>query len=208
MARQMWKCHPSWNKTIRATANAIIVVALMQTVPVVTSLVMFSSSTSCHSSFTARKISAAKSTPYGHSRSSHLHLDATSSSSSPTTSNDVVIPPLRRTKPRKIALFIEPTPFTHVSGYANRFKELLRFLSKAGDNVEIVTTEIESKVKQQSNTKKAILPTNIFGFQIHHTLGFSFPLYNHIALTLDLPDMLGAKVLERLRPDLIHATSP
>jgi hypothetical protein len=63
---------------------------------------------------------------------------------------------------------------------------------------EIVTTEIESKVKQQSNTKKAILPTNIFGFQIHHTLGFSFPLYNHIALTLDLPDMLGVKVLERL----------
>lgn len=52
---------------------------------------------------------------------------------SSTKSSDVVIPPLRRTKPRKIALFIEPTPFTYVCGYSNRFKELLRFLSKAGD---------------------------------------------------------------------------
>ena len=118
--------------------------------------------------------------------------------------SDVVIPSLRRTKPRKIALMIEPTPFTHVSGYSNRFKELLRFLSKAGDNVEIVTTESEAKMK----SSKEEFPTSIFGYKIHHTLGFTFPLYDHIALTFDLPDMMGAKVIEKLKPDLIHATSP
>jgi len=137
------------------------------------------------------------------SSSNHRHgIPRAQLKMSSTKSSDVVIPPLRRTKPRKIALFIEPTPFTYVCGYSNRFKELLRFLSKAGDNVEIVTTEIETR------TSKEKLPTSIFGYNIYHTLGFTFPLYNHIALTFDLPDMIGAKVIERFKPDLIHATSP
>lgn len=109
-------------------------------------------------------------------------------------------PPLRRTPPRKIALFIEPTPFTHVSGYSNRFKELLRYLKKAGDQVEILTTD--------EHTDRKNLPKEIFGFPIAHTLGFVFPLYNQITLTFDLPDLKGAKIIERLKPDLIHVTSP
>lgn len=35
-----------------------------------------------------------------------------------------------------------------------------------------------------------------------------FPLYNHISLTVDLPEMKGAKMMEKRRPDLIHVTSP
>lgn len=95
---------------------------------------------------------------------------------------------------------VEPTPFTHVSGYANRFKEMLRYLAKAGDEVEIVTTD--------SSTAAKDLPERSFGFPIQHTQGFTFPLYNHITLTLDLPEMKGARVIDRLRPDLIHVTSP
>ena len=34
---------------------------------------------------------------------------------------------------RKVALLVEPTPFTHVSGYANRFKEMLKHLENVGD---------------------------------------------------------------------------
>jgi len=113
-------------------------------------------------------------------------------------------PPLKRVKARKIAMMIEPTPFTHVSGYSNRFKELLRYLAKAGDNVEIVTTESEARIK----SKHIELPSEIHGYPIHHTQGFIFPLYNHIALTFDLPEMVGAQVIERLKPDLIHVTSP
>ncbi|EED87466.1 predicted protein, partial [Thalassiosira pseudonana CCMP1335] len=95
---------------------------------------------------------------------------------------------------------IEPTPFTHVSGYANRFKEMLRYLSKAGDNVDILTVD--------SKTPKEELPKEAFGYSIEHTQGFVFPLYNHISLTVDLPEMKGAKMMERRRPDLIHVTSP
>lgn len=113
---------------------------------------------------------------------------------------DDEVPPLKRNPPRKIALLIEPTPFTHVSGYSNRFKEMLRYLSKAGDNVEILTTD--------TKTPKDELPSEILGYPIEHTQGFSFVLYDQISLTFDLPEMKGAKMMERRRPDLIHVTSP
>ena len=33
--------------------------------------------------------------------------------------------------PKRVQLIVEPTPFTHVSGYANRFKEYLKYQKKA-----------------------------------------------------------------------------
>eukprot|EP00594_Rhizosolenia_setigera_P019975 CAMPEP_0178978168 /NCGR_PEP_ID=MMETSP0789-20121207/24976_1 /TAXON_ID=3005 /ORGANISM="Rhizosolenia setigera, Strain CCMP 1694" /LENGTH=508 /DNA_ID=CAMNT_0020667811 /DNA_START=226 /DNA_END=1752 /DNA_ORIENTATION=- len=109
-------------------------------------------------------------------------------------------PPLNRAPPRKIALIVEPTPFTHVSGYSNRFKEMLRYLKKADDKVEIMTTDGHSDPKD--------LPKSIFGYRIQHTLGFIFPLYKHITLSFDVPDLIGAKMIESFKPDIIHATSP
>ena len=110
------------------------------------------------------------------------------------------VPPLKRNPKRKICLMVEPTPFTHVSGYANRFKEMLKFLKKAGDNVDILTVD--------SKTPAHDLPTTFMGFPIEHTLGFTFPLYNQISLTFDLPEAKGAAIIERRKPDLIHVTSP
>jgi len=113
-------------------------------------------------------------------------------------SNDA--PPLNRNPPRKVLLMVEPTPFTHVSGYSNRFNEMLKFLSKAGDDVEVLTVDSKTPANQ--------LPKEAFGYKIHHTLGFTFPLYNQISLTLDLPEMKGAQIMEKLKPDLIHVPSP
>jgi len=109
-------------------------------------------------------------------------------------------PPLRRHPPRKVCLMVEPTPFTHVSGYANRFQEMLKYMKKAKDDVEILTVD--------AKTKPSDLPKEFCGFNIRHTQGFTFPLYNHISLTMDLPEMKGARILETKRPDLIHVTSP
>eukprot|EP00804_Cyclotella_cryptica_P023168 CCRYP_000371-RA/>CCRYP_000371-RA protein AED:0.05 eAED:0.05 QI:348/1/1/1/1/1/3/259/490 len=133
------------------------------------------------------------------------HRTLTKSHETPTkplhaTAEIDVVPPLKARPPRSIALLIEPTPFTHISGYANRFNELLRYLSKAGDTVDILTVD--------SKTPKEELPKQVFGYDIEHTQGFVFPLYNHISLSLDLPEMRGAKMMERRRPDLIHVTSP
>ena len=77
---------------------------------------------------------------------------------------------------------------------------MLRYLSKAGDHVDILTVD--------AKTPKDQLPNECFGYNIEHTQGFVFPLYDHISLTLDLPEMKGAKMMERKRPDLIHVTSP
>ena len=109
-------------------------------------------------------------------------------------------PPLKRNPPRKVCLMVEPTPFTHVSGYSNRFKEMLKFMKKAGDEFEILTVDSKTPAKD--------LPDKIFDYRISHTQGFTFPLYNHISLTFDLPEMKGARILEKFKPDLIHTTSP
>jgi sulfoquinovosyltransferase len=95
---------------------------------------------------------------------------------------------------------VEPTPFTHVSGYANRFKEMLKYMAKAGDQVDILTVD--------SKTAPSELPKEHAGYPIRHTQGFIFPLYNSISLTVDLPEMKGAKMIEDFQPDLIHAVSP
>jgi hypothetical protein len=113
---------------------------------------------------------------------------------------NITPPPLRRHPPRKICLMVEPTPFTHVSGYANRFKEMLKFLKKAGDDVDILTVDSKTAADQ--------LPVSHQGYPVRHTQGFTFPLYNHISLTFDLPEMKGAQMIENHQPDLIHVTSP
>lgn len=133
-------------------------------------------------------------------RQESLCLDMVKAAEANVGINPNYVPPLRRNPPRRICLMVEPTPFTHVSGYANRFIEMLRFLRKAGDDVEILTVDSKTPAKE--------LPKEKFGFTINHTQGFTFPLYNHISLTLDLPQMKGAQMMEKIRPDLIHVTSP
>ena len=77
---------------------------------------------------------------------------------------------------------------------------MLRYLKKAGDEVSILTVDTHTPEKE--------LPKEKFGFKIYHTQCFTFPLYNQISLTIDLPEMKGALILEKLKPDLIHVSSP
>ena len=68
--------------------------------------------------------------------------------------------------PMRIQLIVEPTPFTHVSGYANRFKEYLKYQKKAGAQVSIITPDDSPDA-----------PSNFLGFPITTIRGFRFPLY-------------------------------
>lgn len=97
----------------------------------------------------------------------------------------------------KIALLFEPTPFNYVCGYSNRYNEMLRYIKKAGDDVSILTTD-----------DKPDPPKEAFGYPISTTLGFRFPLYNHVCVTFDLPELKGLRLMEKFRPDIIHITSP
>ncbi|KAK1270238.1 hypothetical protein QJS04_geneDACA007580 [Acorus gramineus] len=55
---------------------------------------------------------------------------------------DEVPPPLleANSRPRRIALFVEPSPFAYVSGYKNRFQNFIKYLREMGDEVIVVTT--------------------------------------------------------------------
>jgi hypothetical protein len=101
--------------------------------------------------------------------------------------------------PLKLCIMVEPSPFTYVSGYANRFQELLRHLKASKEQVEIVTTEVNVKAKDR--------PSESFGFPIHYTRGVRLPLYNQISLSLDWT-LQTFRTVFRLRPHLIHASSP
>ncbi len=102
----------------------------------------------------------------------------------------------RFSPPRKIAMIIEPTPFTHISGYGNRFRYLLKNLARAGDDVHIMTTD---------DTKEA--PKKFLKFPITNTRGFKLPMYDGVKLTVD-SDGKGWELLGRLRPDLLHVSTP
>ena len=107
------------------------------------------------------------------------------------------VPSLKSCPPKRIGLLIEPTPFTHVSGYSNRFNEMLKYLNKAGDDVEIVTAD-----------DSPVAPEAAFDFPINTIKGFRFPLYNEICLTFDVKQRKVWEVMKRFKPEIIHCTSP
>ena len=105
-------------------------------------------------------------------------------------------PPLTSTPKLKILLLVEPTPFNYISGYANRFKEMIKYLHKAGDTVYIITPD-DSKDP----------PKEFLGFQINSPKGWRFPLYPDVVLSFDFRG-LTAELVEKYKPDIIHVTSP
>ncbi|KAJ1495186.1 hypothetical protein T484DRAFT_1763127 [Baffinella frigidus] len=141
------------------------------------------------------------------------------------------VPDLRSTPPIKVGLIVEPTPFTHVSGYSNRYKEMLTYLKMAGDDVEIVTPDdtvdppteflgplygeeeeealafdlVSAKVP--SLTVADYSQVDIAGYPISYTPGVRFSLYNQIVLSTDF-QLEGLKMVRRFSPDVMHVTSP
>ena len=55
--------------------------------------------------------------------------------------SEYAVPHIDHTPPLKLGLLVEPTPFGYVSGYKNRFEEMLKYLKKGGDHVQIVTAD-------------------------------------------------------------------
>jgi len=106
------------------------------------------------------------------------------------------VPPLDQHPSRKVALLVEPTPFTHVSGYSNRFKEMLRFLQAGGDEPEVITPD-----------DSADRPQSFLGMPITYVPGFRLLFYRQVQLTFDIGFRAWRRLRER-KPDLIHAVTP
>ncbi|KAK8617242.1 hypothetical protein V6N13_080160 [Hibiscus sabdariffa] len=97
-------------------------------------------------------------------------------------------------RPRRIALFVEPSPFSYVSGYKNRFQNFIRYLREMGDEVMVVTTHEG-------------VPQEFYGAQLIGSRSFPCPWYQNVPLSLALsPRIISA--VSQFKPDIIHASSP
>ncbi|KAL4352608.1 hypothetical protein GQ457_06G006310 [Hibiscus cannabinus] len=95
---------------------------------------------------------------------------------------------------RRIALFVEPSPFSYVSGYKNRFQNFIRYLREMGDEVMVVTTHEG-------------VPQEFYGAQLIGSRSFPCPWYQNVPLSLALsPRIISA--VSQFKPDIIHASSP
>ncbi|XP_050212380.1 sulfoquinovosyl transferase SQD2 [Mercurialis annua] len=97
-------------------------------------------------------------------------------------------------RPRRIALFVEPSPFAYVSGYKNRFQNFIRYLREMGDEVMVVTTHEG-------------VPQEFYGAKLIGSRSFPCPLYDKVPLSLALSPRIISEVA-RFKPDIIHASSP
>ncbi|KAL4587271.1 hypothetical protein LXL04_000139 [Taraxacum kok-saghyz] len=98
------------------------------------------------------------------------------------------------TRPRRIALFVEPSPFAYVSGYKNRFQNFIKYLREMGDEVMVVTTHEG-------------VPEEFHGAKLVGSRSFPFPWYQQVPLSLALSPRIINEV-KNFKPDIIHASSP
>lgn len=106
------------------------------------------------------------------------------------------VPELGHTAPLKLGLLVEPTPFGYISGYKNRFEEMLKFMKKAGDDVQVVTADRDPDASQE-----------FLGYKVFVNRGWELPMYKQVTLTYDFAGSTP-KMIKNLKPDVIHATSP
>lgn len=97
-------------------------------------------------------------------------------------------------RPRRIALFVEPSPFAYVSGYKNRFQNFIRYLREMGDEVMVVTTHEG-------------VPEEFYGAKLIGSRSFPCPWYQKVPLSLALSPRIISEVAN-FKPDIIHASSP
>ncbi|OVA06478.1 Glycosyl transferase [Macleaya cordata] len=97
-------------------------------------------------------------------------------------------------KPRRIALFVEPSPFAYISGYKNRFQNFIKYLREMGDEVMVVTTHEG-------------VPDEFHGAKLIGSRSFPCPWYTKVPLSLALSPRIISEVAN-FKPDIIHASSP
>ncbi|XP_016468342.2 sulfoquinovosyl transferase SQD2 [Nicotiana tabacum] len=97
-------------------------------------------------------------------------------------------------RPRRIALFVEPSPFAYVSGYKNRFQNFIKYLRELGDEVMVVTTHEG-------------VPQEFYGAKLIGSQSFPCPWYRKVPLSLALSPRIISEVVQ-FKPDIIHASSP
>ena len=97
-----------------------------------------------------------------------------------------------------MAIFVEPSPFSHVSGYQNRFKSMIKHMREEDDEVLVVTPQ-----------EKDEQPKTFLGARVLGVLGLKPPFYKMKTFFLSPGLSVRAfKMLWDMKPDVIHVSSP
>ena len=106
-----------------------------------------------------------------------------------------------------VAIFVEPSPFTYVSGYNTRFRATIRELRKLGVEVLVVTTGAGRSLPGVPFPAGTEPPATFEGATVIGTPSFGCPLYWQVPLSLGVTPRVW-DALRAFRPQLIHVTSP
>ena len=97
---------------------------------------------------------------------------------------------------RRVAIFVEPSPFSHVSGMKNRFLRLIENLREMGDDVVVITPDRDP-------------PKEYHGAKVIGLRGFVLPFYGTDTLlcSFGLDGRVWREFKEN-KPDLVHCAVP
>ena len=99
--------------------------------------------------------------------------------------------------PLRVCVLIEPSPFSYVSGYANRFQALLEHLSSENDQVQVVTVECLAKDP----------PNDWKGIPIAYTGAMPLPHYPTMSVCVDY-SLKTLRTVWSMKPHVLHVSSP
>ncbi|EFN51474.1 hypothetical protein CHLNCDRAFT_33086 [Chlorella variabilis] len=102
---------------------------------------------------------------------------------------------------------VEPSPFTYVCGYMNRYRNTIRFLTEAGVDVLVVTPGPGMTAPGIDFSAACEQPAEFHGARVVQAFSFGLPWYLSLPLSFGLSPRIYKEV-KAFKPDIIHCSSP
>jgi sulfoquinovosyltransferase len=110
-------------------------------------------------------------------------------------------------RPKRVCIMVEPSPFTYVCGYMNRYRNTVRFLVELGCEVLVVAPGRGWSLPGADSSAFVDQPEEFCGARVISARSFSCPWYGPLPLSFGLSPRIYKEVKE-FNPDVIHSSSP
>lgn len=138
--------------------------------------------------------------PRMHSQGRYVSIKAKQAQENIKTGADLVVP-------RRVCIMVEPSPFTYVCGYMNRYRNTIKYLTELGCEVLIISPGKGVSVPGADTSAFVDQPDEYCGARVVEAFSFSFPWYKNLPLSFGLSPRIYKEVKE-FNPDIIHCSSP
>ncbi|GAB4823657.1 hypothetical protein N2152v2_010703 [Parachlorella kessleri] len=102
---------------------------------------------------------------------------------------------------------VEPSPFTYVCGYMNRYRNTIKFLTEAGCEVLVVTPGKGVSMPGADYSAARDQPKEFHGAKVVEAFSVGLPWYWALPLSFALSPRIYKEV-KAFQPDVIHCSSP